>query len=130
MKRSHDPVGQYERIGLGLNWQIIKSKQGFKELEIPILEEAYQDCKRKVIMIDHESVIPMKYNNGKSGPSSEILNALNALSSNPQNIVMVVSTESKVLLHQWYQKAPNVGLAAENGFFWRWNSKGKKKDEW
>jgi len=26
-------------------------------------------------------------------------------------------------MHNWYaEKAPKLGLAAENGFFWRWNS--------
>jgi len=34
-------------------------------------------------------------------------------------------------MHKWYSnKAPKLGLAAENGFFWRWTSKGIKGDYW
>lgn len=34
-------------------------------------------------------------------------------------------------MHQWYhEKAPYLGIAAENGFFWRWQSKGKLENEW
>lgn len=34
-------------------------------------------------------------------------------------------------MHQWYhEKAPYLGIAAENGFFWRWQSKGKQENEW
>lgn len=34
-------------------------------------------------------------------------------------------------MHKWYcEKAPKLGLAAENGFFWRWTSKGKREDYW
>ena len=44
---------------------------------------------------------------------------------------MVVSTDTKAKLHERYATvAPNVTLAAENGFFWRWNSVNKKIDEW
>ena len=34
LKRSHDPIGSsYEKMGIGFNWQIIKIKPGFLELE-------------------------------------------------------------------------------------------------
>jgi len=34
-------------------------------------------------------------------------------------------------MHSWYGiKAPHLGLAAENGFFWRWNSKEGSSLEW
>lgn len=35
-------------------------------------------------------------------------------------------------MHKWYStKAPKLGLAAENGFFWRWcSTQHKKEDEW
>ena len=34
-------------------------------------------------------------------------------------------------MHKWYsQKAPKLGLAAENGFFWRWNSQNRSDNDW
>lgn len=34
-------------------------------------------------------------------------------------------------MHKWYhKKAPKLGLAAENGAFWRWTQLGKGQDDW
>ena len=34
-------------------------------------------------------------------------------------------------MHKWYgSRAPKVGLASENGFFWRMDSEGKNEHEW
>ena len=74
LKRAYDPVGSgYEKIGFGLNWQIIKSKQGFKEIEVNMLDDIYQDCSNRLIIIDQEGVIPMKTTNGKLVPTTEAL---------------------------------------------------------
>lgn len=73
----------------------------------------------------------MKTKNGISEPTQEALEALDAISENPENIVFVVSSESKSLMHQWYNlRTPHLGLAAENGFFWRWTSKDKTASDW
>lgn len=43
----------------------------------------------------------------------------------------MVSQESKEDMHKYYaRKVPNLVLAAENGFFWRWNSHDKDHNEW
>lgn len=74
----------------------------------------------------------MRQNNGHLEPTPEAIKALDQLSkNNPNNIVFVVSTDSKQVLHKWYSsKAQQLGLAAENGFFWRWTSLDKKEDDW
>jgi len=34
-------------------------------------------------------------------------------------------------MHEWYTKrAPMLGLAAENGFFWRWMSRNRDGNDW
>lgn len=87
------------------------------------MEEDYCNGKKRLIIIDQDGVIPMKTVNGMHEPTPEAIQALNQISDDKQNIVFVVSTESKSLMHSWYhQKAPRLGLAAENGFFWRWIS--------
>jgi len=96
-----------------------------------MLDDVYQDCSKRVIIIDQEGVIPMKTNHGKLEPTVEAIQALSLIADDPNNIVFVVSTESKSLMHKWYhEKAPSLGLAAENGFFWRWTSKNMGEDEW
>ena len=60
-----------------------------------------------------------------------MVDVLEILAKDPANFVLVISSESKYLMHKWYHsRAPHVALAAENGFFWRLNSLGKKEQEW
>jgi len=132
MKRAYDPVGSYVKTGFGLNWQLIKSKKGFKELNVMQIQDVITESKKRVFIFDQEGVIPMKPNaHGKHEPSHEVVEALNLLSANPANIVFVVSKASKAQMHKWYHNlAPNIGLAAENGFFLRWSSANKKENDW
>ncbi len=96
LKRAYDPFhSQYEKTGFGVNWQIIKFKRGFKELECNILEDSYSCSAKRLIIIDQEGVIPMKSRHGKHEPSIEAIEALNAISEHKENIVFIVSTESK-----------------------------------
>lgn len=73
----------------------------------------------------------MKSDQSKMEPTTDAVNALNELSKDPKNIVIIISPSSMGQLIKIYsKKAPNLGLAAENGFFWRWNSKDKKDSDW
>jgi trehalose-6-phosphatase len=60
-----------------------------------MLDDIYQDCQKRMIIIDQEGVIPMKTTHGKYEPTAEAIAALNIISDDPNNIVFVVSTESK-----------------------------------
>ena len=129
--RSNPNEYQYMKIGFGLNWQVIRSKKGYQELDFGLTQERYANSKMRFIAIDQEGVIPFKMQNGKNLPTNEAVNALNNLSKDPKNIVFLVSPESKSKLHEYYSvKAPNLGLAAENGFYWRWNSIDKSINDW
>jgi hypothetical protein len=50
----------YIKMGFGLNWQVYRSKKGFKELDLNILEAEYASSQRRFIMIDQENIIPFK----------------------------------------------------------------------
>lgn len=64
-------------------------------------------------------------------PYPHVLHALNELTKDDRNTVFVLSSHTKDKMHQWYAEAcPKLGLAAENGFFWRFNSLSKTEHEW
>lgn len=132
LKRSYDPVGSYVKTGFGLNWQLIKSKKGFKTLDLNLLEDVYKNCNHRIFIIDLEGVVPMKSTaQGKHEPTAEAIEVLNQLSNEPKNIVFVVSDESKKQMYNWFHKdAPRLGLAAEGGFFYRWTAAGGGENEW
>jgi trehalose-phosphatase len=83
-----------------------------------------------LIIIEQEGIIPMKTSDDIK-PDPTFVKALNEISKLPENMVFVVSRESKQQMHAWYaDKAPFLGLAAENGFFWRWNSTNRGINDW
>jgi len=64
-------------------------------------------------------------------PYHNVLNMLNEISMDDRNTVIVISSQTKDLMHKWYaETCPRVGLAAENGFFWRIDSKEKGTHNW
>lgn len=56
---------------------------------------------------------------------------LNELTKDERNTVLIMSSQMKTLMHKWYSEAaPSLGLAAENGFFWRMDSIEKDEHMW
>mmetsp|Transcript_22140 Transcript_22140/g.21355 ORF Transcript_22140/g.21355 Transcript_22140/m.21355 type:complete len:134 (+) Transcript_22140:1-402(+) len=69
--------------------------------------------------------------NRRQEPSSHLVDVLNEISNDERNTCFVISSQKKNVLHDWYgEKVPKMGLAAENGFFWRWNSELRNEHEW
>jgi len=64
-----------------------------------MLDDVYKTSKKRLVIVDQEGCIPMTTRNGKWGPTSDAVSALNQISSDPSNIVFVVSSESKSLMH-------------------------------
>lgn len=119
--------GKYEQYGMGHKWQFIKQHSKYKELNVSLLQEVYNRKDQRLILIDEDGVIACDH----SSVDDQYLNALNQLSEDRKNIVMLVSASRKEEMHAKYATmAPHVGLAAENGFFWRWNSFGKTDQDW
>ena len=43
--------------------------------------------------------------------------------------IWIISADDKQKVHETFSKIENIGLAAEDGYFYRWNSKGDKNEE-
>ena len=56
-------------------------------------------------------------------PYPHVLHILNELTKDDRNTILLISSHTKDKMHKWYAEAcPRLGLAAENGFFWRLDS--------
>ena len=53
-----------------------------------------------------------------TGPSEEVINVLCSLTSNVCNIVMILSGRAQEPLSLWFDSVPQIGLAAEHGYYW------------
>jgi trehalose-6-phosphatase len=82
------------------------------------LEEDFKKCQNRLIILDEDILISINKQNDII--SEKLLYDLNKLSSYENNVVFILSKESKsYMLKQYHKKAPFLGLAAENGLFCR-----------
>ncbi len=75
----------------------------------------------------------MKTTPGKNiqEPNQKVVSILNEITKDERNTVFVISSQMKSFMHKWYaEQATHLGLAAENGFFWRMDSLSKDEHTW
>lgn len=84
------------------------------------IEDMFTSSHRRLFLLDYDGTLanfsktPTMY----SSPQ-RILNILSNLTSNPRNIVFVVSGRSRANLDDIFSRVPGLGLCAENGCFMR-----------
>lgn len=125
MKSSKDNSDkyQYKKLGMGQNWQFVKTNKNFRLLDVKQVERNYASSKRRLIIIDEDMVIPLVKDNDTTVASSDAIHTLSELARDPVNTVIIVSTETKEKMENCYKGCdPDLSMAAENGYFWRWNS--------
>ena len=123
-----DVVGNDTRnkfVGFNLQSTLIRTQNQFRELNSDRVAENFMKAKNKLILINQEGVLPLI----QKAPSASIKESLRILSQQHNCHVMVISSHQKEVLLNWFGKsAPKLGLAAENGYFYRWPT-GKEGEE-
>lgn len=103
-----------------------ESSMAFSQLSFKTMRRSFQSTKRRVIITDFNGTIVMKEPPGKylkreilgtSGnrPPEVVIDALQALSSDPRNAVYVVSGDSSENVMNAIGHLPGLGLAVSNG---------------
>ena len=123
--------------GLGLGFRMMEFNAGFCQLEIDVVVKSYRSSFRRLILLDYgDTLIPTSTAlrttttttstlGGKSRPEAvptSVLRTLCRLCDDPRNVVFVLSGMSKEDLGQVLGQVPNLGLAAEHGYYYRWGS--------
>ncbi|KAL0336172.1 UNVERIFIED_CONTAM: putative alpha,alpha-trehalose-phosphate synthase [UDP-forming] 9 [Sesamum radiatum] len=112
-------------IGLGLGFRVLSLSPSFRKLSVDHIVSAYKRTSRRAIFLDYDGTVVSQSSMVKS-PSSEVVNVLNALCNDPNNTVFIVSGRGRSSLSDWLAPCEKLGLAAEHGFFLRWD----KTSEW
>ncbi|XP_047323354.1 probable alpha,alpha-trehalose-phosphate synthase [UDP-forming] 8 [Impatiens glandulifera] len=112
-------------IGLGLGFRVIALSPNFRKLSIDLIVSTYTKTKRRAIFLDYDGTIVPESSINKS-PSPEVISALSTLSNDPMNTVFIVSGRGRSSLSEWLSPCEKLGIAAEHGYFMRWN----KNCEW
>ncbi|KAK7348702.1 hypothetical protein VNO80_23323 [Phaseolus coccineus] len=112
-------------FGLGLGFRVVSLSHGFRKLTIDHVVSAYKRTNRRAIFLDYDGTVVPQSSISKV-PSPEVISVLNALCNDPKNIVFIVSGRGRDSLSDWFTSCQMLGLAAEHGYFLRWN----KDSEW
>ncbi|KAL8532639.1 hypothetical protein ACS0TY_009012 [Phlomoides rotata] len=112
-------------FGLGLGFRVVSLSPNFSKLSIDEILPAYTRTSRRAIFLDYDGTIVSEFSTIKS-PSSEVVNLLDSICNDPSNTVFIVSGRGRDSLSDWLAPCEKLGIAAEHGYFIRWN----KNCEW
>ncbi|XP_023529283.1 probable alpha,alpha-trehalose-phosphate synthase [UDP-forming] 10 isoform X2 [Cucurbita pepo subsp. pepo] len=112
-------------IGLGLGFRILSLSPSFRKLSIEHIGSAYRSAFRRAIFLDYDGTVVSQASLVKS-PTPEVISILNDLCKDSNNTVFIVSGRGKDTLGSWFDSCKNLGLAAEHGYYLRWN----RDSEW
>ncbi|CAL5418961.1 unnamed protein product [Camellia sinensis] len=107
-------------IGLGLGFRVLSLSPSFRKLSIDHIVSAYKRAKRRAIFLDYDGTVVPQSCIIKS-PSPELTTVLNTLCNDPKNTVFIVSGRGRSSLSEWLAPCERLGIAAEHGYFIRWN---------
>ncbi|XP_073014324.1 probable alpha,alpha-trehalose-phosphate synthase [UDP-forming] 9 isoform X2 [Typha latifolia] len=112
-------------IGLGLSFRVIALSPGFRKLSADHIVSSYKKASRRAIFLDYDGTLMPDASINKT-PSAEIISVLNSLCSDPKSTIFIVSGRGRTSLGEWFASCQALGVAAEHGYFIRWN----KVSEW
>ncbi|KAL7091631.1 hypothetical protein ACP275_12G117500 [Erythranthe tilingii] len=111
-------------IGLGLGFRVISLSPSFRKLTVDHIVSAYKRTSRRAIFLDYDGTVVSQSSMVRS-PSDEVVEVLNGLCSDPNNTVFIVSGRGRTSLNDWLAPCDKLGLAAEHGYFLRWDKNGE-----
>ncbi|CAL9779209.1 unnamed protein product [Musa acuminata subsp. burmannicoides] len=111
---------KYYCLGIGLNFRVVSLSPDFRKLSVDELVSSYKRTNRRAIFLDYDGTI-MPAGSACKIPSTRLISILNDLCTDPQNTVFIVSGRERTALGEWFCSCTNLGIAAEHGYFIRWN---------
>ncbi|KAL9268668.1 putative alpha,alpha-trehalose-phosphate synthase [UDP-forming] 11 [Drosera capensis] len=111
-------------MGFGLGFRVIALDPDFRKLSVDRIVSAYGKTKSRLILLDYDGTVTPQAS-VDNAPGKEALGILNALCSDPKNIVFIVSGRGRSTLSKWFLPCERLGISAEHGYFTRWSKDSK-----
>ncbi|GFZ08275.1 trehalose phosphate synthase [Actinidia rufa] len=102
------------------SYRVLSLPPNFKKLSTGHIVSAYKKTKRRVVCLDYDGTLVPQASLDEL-PGCEVNSVLNNLCSEPNNTVFIVSSKGKNSLGELFVECENLGIAAEHGYFIRWN---------
>lgn len=108
-------------MGLSFGFRVLALDPKFRKLTTETIIDAYENAQNRAILLDYDgTVIPQTSIN--KNPSNEVISIINKLCNDPKNMVFLISGRDKDSLGKWFAPCQKLGLAAEHGYFMRWDA--------
>ncbi|KAM0945775.1 putative alpha,alpha-trehalose-phosphate synthase (UDP-forming), Trehalose-phosphatase [Dioscorea sansibarensis] len=112
-------------IGFGFGFRVVALDPNFRKLNVDSIVSDYGKAKSRAIFLDYDGTMMPQTSINKT-PNAEVISIINALCADRKNIVFIVSGRGKDCLGKWFLPCKKLGIAAEHGYFMRWNG----EEEW
>lgn len=90
---------------------------GVGKLDLEKLQDAYKNATTRMFFLDYDGTLsPIRTKPEDATPSRELMKLLSSLSSDPHNIIYIISGRDRKFLQNWIGELP-IGLSAEHGAF-------------
>jgi trehalose 6-phosphate synthase/phosphatase len=123
-------------FGFGAQYRHLCVGQDFRKLPNDVVLNAYRTTKNRFIFLDNEGTLSAdkrslhrEYGAPKgdvsdlkshgSAPDEQVMKCLEALSRDRRNTVVILSGRPREMMEEWFTSIPNIGLAAERGFYYK-----------
>ncbi len=91
-----------------------------KQLPLDQVIADFKSAKQRVIAIDYDRTIRRHHGFEQNpAPAPELLKMISELAQYPNTLVLINSARSKLTLQAWFGHLNSIGLAAENGYWYR-----------
>lgn len=106
-------------LGFALDtFRMVALTSNFRKLPVEKVTKVYRAESKRTFLLDHDgTLVPQSSISTK--PDEKVINVLKGLTSDPQNIVYIISGRARSELSEWFVDVPRLGLAAEHGFYIR-----------
>jgi trehalose-6-phosphatase len=120
-----DDKAQYSYVGygLGLCYRVLRIRADFQKLNFRKVQQAYKVSQRRLFLLDYGGTLlgglggHTWLSNASNKISAAQLQQLEALASDKRNLIFIVSGRSQAMMEATFASCPNVGLAAELGYY-------------
>jgi trehalose 6-phosphate synthase/phosphatase len=106
-------------IGFGLGFRVIALDPNFRKLSVEHIVSAYKRTKNRAILLDYDGTMILPSSISRT-PNMEAVGVLNSLCTDPKNVVFLVSGKDRETLTEWFSSCEKLGIAAEHGYFMRY----------
>jgi trehalose 6-phosphate synthase/phosphatase len=106
-------------IGLGFGFRVVALDRNFQKLTVDSIVADYKKSKSRVILLDYDGTLVPQTTIDKT-PNETVVSIMNTLCADKKNVIFIVSGRGRDSLEKWFYPCPDLGIAAEHGYFMRY----------